>query len=129
MVGILYTNGTVFYCLMNVVADVWWVIANPDAPDERITMQSGAEKYALVFLDAALARHFLQGLHDAVLVLERLEGWVLKDTYLLTLQMLGVTRVVFDYQQGKHNALSAPLGAVQTQVRQSNTSSAPKVQN
>jgi hypothetical protein len=111
-------NGNVFYCPMNVVADVWWVIANPDAPDERITMQSGAEKYALVFLDALLAQRFLQGLQDQELVLERLEGWVLKDTYLLTLQMLGVTRVVFDYQQGKHNALSAPLGALQAQVKQ-----------
>jgi hypothetical protein len=103
---------------MNVVSSLWWVIANPNAPDERITMQAGAEKYALVFLEMHLAEHFLQGLQDEVLVLERLEGWVLKDTYLLTLQMLGVTRVVFDYQQGKHNALSAPLGALQAQIKQ-----------
>jgi hypothetical protein len=102
---------------MNVVTAIWWVIANPDAPDERITMQAGSEKYALVFLDAALAQHFLQDLQDRALVLERLEGWVLKDTYLLTLQMLGVMRVVFDYQQGKHNALSAPLGALQAQIK------------
>jgi hypothetical protein len=102
---------------MNVVSSLWWVIANPNAPDERITMQAGAEKYALVFLEMHLAERFLQGLQDEVLVLERLEGWVLKDTYLLTLQMLGVTRVVFDYQQGRHDVLSAPLGALQVEVK------------
>lgn len=96
----------------------WIVIVNPQAPDERITMQAGAGKYALVFSNAALAQGFLQDLQDEVLLLETLQGWVLKDTYLLTLQMLGVTRVVFDYQKGKHNVLSAPLGALQERVRQ-----------
>jgi hypothetical protein len=103
---------------MNVVSSLWTVIANPHAPDERITMQAGAEKYALVFLDAAVAQRFLQDLQDDVLVLESLGTWVLKDTYLLTLQMLGVTRVVFDYQKGSHNALSAPLGVLQEHVKQ-----------
>ncbi|MFN3267159.1 MAG: DUF3234 domain-containing protein [Deinococcales bacterium] len=95
----------------------WIVLTNVQTPIERITMQAGSEKYALIFSDTAVAQDFLQDLQDESLVLETLTGWVLKDTYLLTLQMIGVTRVVFDYQKGKHNVLSAPLGALQERIK------------
>jgi hypothetical protein len=67
------------------------------------------KKYALVFTQKATAKEFMRDLQDPDLELEALETWVLKETYLTTLTLLLVSRVMFDYVQGQHNALSAPL--------------------
>lgn len=85
------------------------MIFNATAPDERITLHVGQEKYALVFTDLAVATEFLRDLQDPALSLERLENWVLKETFLTTLELIHATRVMFDYVQGTHTAMSAPL--------------------
>ncbi len=85
------------------------MIDNPTLPDERITIQAGADKYALVFTNVAIAAVFMADLQDPTLRLESLDSWVLKETYLTTCALLGASRVVFDYQRGQHHAVSAPL--------------------
>ena len=82
--------------------------------DERITLQSGQEKYALIFTEPAVAHQFLRDMQDPNLILESLEDWVLKETFLTTLRFLSVTRVIFDYVQGQHTAVSAPLDGLQS---------------
>ncbi len=99
---------------IDVISEIWWVISNSKAGNERITVQSGAEKYALVFTNFSTAQEFLIGLRDPDLILETLENWVLKETFLTTLHFIAVTRVMFNYQQGQHNALSAPLDLLQS---------------
>ncbi len=91
------------------ISQTWFIISNRILPDERITIQSGQEKYGLVFTQKATAKEFMRDLQDPNLELEGLETWVLKETYLTTLTLLSVSRVMFDYVQGQHNALSAPL--------------------
>ena len=91
------------------ISQTWFIISNRLLPDERITIASGQEKYALVFSQKATAKEFMRDLQDPDLELEALETWVLKETYLTTLTLLSVSRVMFDYVQGQHNALSAPL--------------------
>lgn len=98
-----------FFMQPDPILSPWYVITNPQAFDERITMQSGAEKYALVFTQPATAKAFLRDLQDPTLILEELGTWVFKETFLSTLAPLNVTRVMFDYVQGQHQAMSAPL--------------------
>ncbi len=99
------------------ISAVWLVISNQIAADERITLQSGEEKYALIFTDLAVAHEFMRDMQDPNLFLERLENWVFKETFLTTLRLLSVTRVMFDYAQGQHNALSAPLDLLQAHCK------------
>jgi hypothetical protein len=102
---------------VDAISEIWWVISNSKAGNERITIQSGSEKYALVFTKLSIAQDFLNGLRDPDLKLETLENWVLKETFLTTLTFIAVTRVMFDYLQGQHNALSAPLDLLQSHCR------------
>jgi hypothetical protein len=80
-------------------------------------LQSGQEKYALVFTQKAIAQEFMRHLQDKNLQLEGLETWVLKETFLTTLMLIAVSRVMFDYVQGQHNALSAPLELLRIHCR------------
>jgi hypothetical protein len=91
------------------ITSQWLIITNPTALDERITLQSGQEKYALIFTQPQTINEFMRDLQDPSLTTESLETWVLKETYLTTLTRLAVTRVMFDYVRGQHQALSAPL--------------------
>jgi hypothetical protein len=102
----------------DVISQIWWIISNTKAGNERITVQSGSEKYALVFTNFVTAKEFMNGLRDPDLILETLENWVLKETFLTTLTFIAVTRVMFNYLQGQHNALSAPLELLQSHCRE-----------
>ena len=87
----------------------WLVIVNQAIAGELVTLQSGRDKYALVFTDSSLAAAFLR---DPDLHLSSLETWVLKDAFLTAAGLIGATRVMFDYRAGQHDALSAPLGGL-----------------
>ncbi len=99
------------------ISAVWLVISNQIASDERVTLQSGSQKYALIFTDIVVANEFMRDMQDSNLFLEPLETWVFKETFLATLRLLSVTRVMFDYAQGQHNALSAPLDLLQAHCK------------
>jgi hypothetical protein len=102
---------------MNPLEATWLVFENRAHPGELVTLQAGAEKYALVYTDAALAGAFLADLNDPDLHTSSLETWVLKDAFLTAAALIGATRVLFDYQRGMHDATSAPLEGLQGFVR------------
>ena len=93
----------------NPLEQPWLVVENPTQPGEVITITAGSEKYAPVFTQPDLAAAFLVGLEDPTLNLATLETWVLKESYLAASSTINVTRVMFDYARGQHNAMSAPL--------------------
>ena len=93
----------------NRLESAWLVVENRLVPGEVVTVTAAGEKYALVFTAPDLSAAFLAGLEDEALGLATLETWVLKESYLTASSTLGVTRVMFDYARGKHDALSAPL--------------------
>ena len=96
----------------------WLVIFNQAVAGELVTIQSGVEKYALVYTDARLAATFLRDLNDPNLELGNLETWVLKDAFLTAAGLIGATRVMFDYRAGQHQAVSAPLEGLTSFVRE-----------
>jgi hypothetical protein len=103
---------------MNPLEVAWLVLDNPSVPGEVITVQAGAEKYAVVYTDANLAAAFLYDLSDPALGISTLETWVLKDAFLTAAALIGATRVLFDYRRGAHDATSAPLEGLQGFVRE-----------
>ena len=96
----------------------WLVIFNQTVPGELVTIQSGTDKYALVFTDSSLAAVFLRDLNDPNLESSSLETWVLKDAFLTAAGLIHATRVMFDYEAGRHDALSAPLEGLRGFVSQ-----------
>ena len=96
----------------------WLVIFNQAVAGELVTIQSGADKYALVFTASSLADAFLRDLNDPNLQLSQLETWVLKDAFLTAAGLIQATRVMFDYQAGQHDTLSAPLEGLWSFVRE-----------
>lgn len=96
----------------NPITTHWLVIFNRSVAGELVTIQSAADKYALVYTDARLAAMFLRDLNDSNLEVSQLETWVLKDAYLTAAGLIGATRVMFDYQAGQHEAVSAPLSGL-----------------
>lgn len=93
----------------NLLEAHWLVIFNRAVAGELVTIQSGVDKYAPVFTSSSLVATFLRDLNDPRLEVSRLETWVLKDTFLTAAGLIGATRVMFDYQAGQHDAVSAPL--------------------
>ena len=96
----------------------WLVIFNQAVPGELVTIQTSADKYALIFTDARLAAAFLRDLNDPNLQISSLETWVLKDAFLTAAGLIGATRVMFDYKAGQHDAVSAPLEGLTSFARQ-----------
>jgi hypothetical protein len=101
----------------NSLESVWLVIENRAQPGELVTIQSGVEKYALVFTKPESAAVFLADLNDPDLTISSLERWVLKDALLTSAALIGATRVMFDYRSGQHDAVSAPLAGLTEFVR------------
>ncbi len=95
----------------------WLVIFNQAVAGELVTIQSGVDKYALIFTDSSLAVTFLRDLGDQNLHVSQLETWVLKDAFLTAAGLIHATRVMFDYQAGQHEAVSAPLEGLHGFVR------------
>jgi hypothetical protein len=95
--------------VVNPLEQPWLVPENPNAPDERITIHAGSEKYAVAFTDPIKAALFLADQRDPGLTLTTFDTWVMKDAFLTAVTMLGVTRVMFDYVPGNQNAMSAPI--------------------
>ncbi len=95
----------------------WLVIENKVQPGELVTIQAGADKYALVFTSPETAGIFLADLHDDALVVSSLANWVLKESYLTAASLIAATRVIFDYRRGQHDAVSAPLPGLLELVR------------
>jgi hypothetical protein len=95
----------------------WLVVENGAQPGELVTIQAGADKYALVFTDPETAGVFLADLHDEALIVSSLANWVLKESYLTAAGLIGATRVIFDYRRGQHDAVSAPLSGLLEFVR------------
>jgi hypothetical protein len=93
----------------NPLEQPWLVIENLVTPGELVTIQSGADKYALVFTQPEGAAVFLHDLNDAALQVSSLSNWVLKESYLTAAKLIGASRVMFDYARGRHDAVSAPL--------------------
>ena len=93
----------------NLLEAHWLVIFNQAVAGELVTIQSGIDKYALVFTSSSLAATFLRDLNDPRLEVSSLESWVLKDAYLTAAELIHATRVMFDYQAGHHDAVSASL--------------------
>jgi hypothetical protein len=96
----------------------WLVIFNRAVPGELVTIQSGANKYAVVFTTSSLADSLLRDLGDPNLEVSSLETWVLKDAFLTAAGLIGATRVIFDYQSGQHDAVSAPREGLTSFVRE-----------
>ena len=87
----------------------WLIVDNPAVAGELITLTAGEIKYALVFTSLGLALDFLRDMNDASLKIATLKGWVMKDAFLTAANMLGATRIMFDYAKGQQSAQSAPL--------------------
>ena len=96
----------------------WLVIFNQAVAGELVTIQSGTDKYAVVFTTSSLAATFLRDLNDSDLEVSQLETWVLKDAFLTAAGLIHATRVMFDYQAGQHDAVSAPLEGLRGFVRE-----------
>lgn len=96
----------------------WLVIFNQVVPGELMTIQSGASKYALVFTELSLAALFLRDLNDPNLQPSSLKTWVLKDAFLTAAHLIHATRVMFDYEAGRHDVVSAPLDGLRGFVRE-----------
>ncbi len=95
----------------------WLVIFNQAVAGELVTIQSGTDKYAVVFTTSSLAATFLRDLNDSNLEVSPLETWVLKDAFLTAAELIHATRVMFDYRAGQHDAVSAPLEGLREFVR------------
>ncbi len=93
----------------NPIDSTWWIIDNPAVAGELITLTAGEIKYAVVFSNPRLALEFLRGMNDPSLKIATLEGWVMKDAFLTAANILGATRIMFDYARGQQAAQSAPL--------------------
>ena len=96
----------------------WLVIFNMTVPGELVTIQTSTDKYALVYTDSSLADTFLRDLNDSNLHVSSLESWILKDAFLTAAELIHATRVMFDYQAGQHDAVSAPLEGLRGFVRE-----------
>ena len=96
----------------NPIEATWLVIENRVQPGELVTIQSGSEKYALVFTQPESAAVFLSDLNDSNLSISSLERPVLKDAFLTAAALIGATRVMFDYRSGQHDTVSAPLAGL-----------------
>lgn len=96
----------------------WLVIFNAAVPGELVTIQTSADKYALVYTDSSFAASFLRDLNDSNLQVSKLETWVLKDAFLTAAGLIHATRVMFDYRIGQHDAVSAPLEGLRGFVTQ-----------
>ena len=96
----------------------WLVIFNQAVPGELVTIQTSADKYAVVFTTSSLAATFLRDLNDSNLEVSQLETWVLKDAFLTAAGLIHATQVMFDYQSGQHDAVSAPLEGLRGFVRE-----------
>jgi hypothetical protein len=103
---------------VNPLEQPWLVPENPSAPDERVTIHAGGEKYAVAFTDPIKAALFLADQRDSSLILTTFDTWVMKDAFLTAVTMIKVTRVMFDYVPGNQNAMSAKLETLREWVRQ-----------
>jgi hypothetical protein len=101
----------------NPIEAIWLVLENTAQPGELVTIQSGSEKYALVFTKPESAALFLADLNDPDLTISSLERPVLKDAFLTAAALISATRVMFDYRSGQHDAVSAPLAGLTEFVR------------
>ncbi len=93
----------------NPINSTWWIVENPTVAGELITLTAGEIKYALVFSNPRLALDFLRGMNDPSLQIATLETWVMKDALLTAAEILGASRIMFDYAPGQQSAQSAPL--------------------
>jgi hypothetical protein len=93
----------------NPIDSTWWIIDNPAVAGELITLTAGEIKYAPVFSQLEYALEFLNGMNDPSLQIASLESWVMKDAFLTAANILGATRIMFDYARGQQSAQSAAL--------------------
>lgn len=92
---------------MDVLDTDWFILQDPAAPGEHLILESVGLKLSALWLSEEEAEGFAGASPVALgMLVQRLEGWALKESYLSALGLLGVDKVLVGYQPGMPNAFT-----------------------
>lgn len=100
-----YTN----LVMDDVLKATWYVLEDPQVPGEHLILESLGQKLSTIWFSQEEARAFMEKTPStAGMQVGKLEGYVLKETYLIALGRLGVNQIVVGYQPGMLQAQVMP---------------------
>lgn len=98
---------------------VWYILENPAQHGEYVVLDSVRGKLSPVWLSEGEARGFLTASPAALgMSVAELRTFILKEAYLLALEYLEVSHVVFDYQPGRPQAAVLALAQLYERLTQ-----------
>ena len=104
---------------MDVLEADWFILQDPAVAGEHIVMESVGVKLSPLWLSQLEAQLFANASPAARgMLVQKLDSPVVKEAYLLALQMLEVGRVLVGYQTGMPNAQSMEIAVALRQIRQ-----------
>lgn len=103
---------------MDVLDSDWFILQDPAAPGEHLVLESVGLKLSALWLSGEEAQGFAvtSPVAEGMLV-QKLEGWTIKESYLLALGLLGVGKVLVGYQPGMPSAFSLDREATLRAIR------------
>ncbi|MER3537464.1 MAG: DUF3234 domain-containing protein [Thermus sp.] len=92
---------------MGGLSGTWFVLLGE--PGEHLVLESLGRRLSAFWTKREGAEAFLQAHPGLGMEVMALEGWPLKEAFLLALRRLGVEEVLVDYAPGAHQAKMASL--------------------
>jgi len=87
----------------------WYVLEDPQVAGEHLVLESLGQRLSTIWLSQDEARAFMEKTPTAAgMQVGKLEGYALKETYLVALGRLGVNQIVVGYQPGMFQAQVIP---------------------
>lgn len=92
---------------MDVLETDWFILQDPTAPGEHLILESVGLKLSALWLATEEAEGFTQASPAAQgMLVQKLEGWALKESFLVALGLLSVDKVLVGYQPGLPGAFT-----------------------
>lgn len=100
---------------MGGLSGAWFILVG--GPGEHLVLESLGRRLSAFWTERAGAEAFLRGHPELGMDVMPLEGWSLKEAFLLALKRLGVEGVLVDYTPGAHQAEMASIEDLLEEVR------------